>query len=672
ITRLDGHLGLRGDAEPVAALLGGLGGLVKTLAAEQPGLFCRALDIDPAALPHRLAEVALEELCDAAIDTVEVGVDAAGARRTPVPSRYGAATTVEIVRAGTDFGPSLLTEADTLVVTGGARGVTATCVLALARTSACRFVLLGRTDLTADPEWATDIADADLKAAAVRALAGTGLKPREIDNACGRIRAVREIRATLAELGDRADYLAVDATDTEALTAALARWRDGDGLSPTVGTERRGQITGVVHGAGVLADSLIPDKTAESIGRVLGPKLAGLAAVLEAVGEVRHLVLFTSVAGLFGNTGQGDYAAANEALTRFAVSWGAQDADRRVTALDWGAWDGGMVSPELREHFRSRGVPLLAPAAGAAAFTAQFSAARRPEPVLLIGSATALSVASAEPATVRARRGIAELVTEPVIDAHRIGEHIVLPATFGLGAMVNLAERTRPGRIVVGVHGLQVLKGLVFDHPIPSIEVELEPVSEVDGRTAVRANVFGDGAARFQATLLLADEPETPARQQVPSGPGSDAGYLYRDGIEFHAPALQGLRAVRSASDEAIVLECALDADPVAHGSFASRLHDPVRADLILQAPLVLGHRLLGAACLPLGVGRIDYHRPLPIGEPFLVVVDNPRATRMEALIDSTALALDGTVLQRFSDVAVLTTPDLTEKFQTSVRRWTA
>ncbi|WP_405496404.1 beta-ketoacyl synthase N-terminal-like domain-containing protein [Nocardia sp. NBC_00511] len=681
ITRLDGHLGFRGDAEPVAALLGGLGGLVKTLAAEQPTLFSRALDIDPEVLPQRLAEIVLEELCDVARDTAEVGIDANGVRRTPVPSRHDDARTTEIVRAGADFGPSVLTAADTLVVTGGARGVTATCVLELARHSDCRFVLLGRTELAAEPEWAAGVADTDLKPAAVRALAGTGVKPRDIDRACGQIRAVREIRTTLAELGDRADYLAVDATDAQALTAALAPWRveeDAEHLASdgSIDTDAeavvRGPITGVVHGAGVLADSLIPDKTVESIGRVLGPKLAGLAAVLAAAGDPRHLVLFTSVAGLFGNTGQADYAAANEALGRFAVSWGARDPQRFATALDWGAWDGGMVTPELREHFLSQGVPLLAPAAGAAVFTAQFGAARRPEPILLVGPATALSQADPDPAPVRARRGIADLVTAPVIDAHRIGEHIVLPATFGLGVMANLAERTRPGRIVVGVRGFQVLKGLVFDHPIPSLEVELEPADPVDGRIAVLATVFGDGAARFRATLLLGDKPEAVARQQVPAGPGEDASYLYRDGIEFHAPALQGLRAIRSASDQAVVLECALPADPVAHGSFASRLHDPVQADLILQSPLVLGHRLLGAACLPLGVGRIDYHHPLPSGDPFLVVVDNPRASRMEALIDATALALDGTVLQRFSDVTVLTTPDLTEKFQTSVRGWTA
>ncbi|GAD85557.1 type I polyketide synthase [Nocardia asteroides] len=689
VTRLDGHLGLLGDAEPVPALLGGLGGLVKTLAAEEPALFCRALDIAPAATPGRVAQIVLEELCDAAIDTVEVGVDGSGRRRTPVPSTHKPAVTTEIVSAGPalaasartteavgrgtrsgssarisetatagrDFAPSLLTADDVLLVTGGARGVTATCVLALAEHSDARFVLLGRTQLTDEPAWAAGIAEGDLKPAAVRALAGTGVKPKDIDRACGEIRAVREIRSTLNTLGDRAEYLAVDATDADALATALAPWRD--------------TVTGVVHGAGVLADSLIPDKTAESISRVLRPKIGGLAAVLAAVGEPRDLVLFTSVAGLFGNSGQADYAAANEALCRFAVSWRRRHPGHRVTALDWGAWDGGMVTDDLREYFRGRGIPLLAPAAGAAAFTTQFTTARRPEPVLLVGAATALSTGERPAAPVRARRDVTGLVDEPVIAAHRIGEHIVLPATFGLGAMVNLAERTRPGHTVIGVRDYQVLKGLVFDHPVTALEIELEPLADVDGRTALRATVFGDKAAHFRATLLLAAEPEAAGRRSIVAGPGTGADRIYTDAIQFHAPALQGLRAIRSESDSAIVLECFLPTGPVADGAYAGRLHDPVAADLILQGPPILGHRLLGAACLPLGVGRIDYHHPLPTTEPFVLVVDNPRAGRLEARIDATALATDGTVLQRFSDVTVLTTPDLTEKFQTSVREWT-
>ncbi|MGK8491465.1 beta-ketoacyl synthase N-terminal-like domain-containing protein [Nocardia asiatica] len=654
VTRLDGALGFRGTAQPEHALLGGIGGVVKTLAAEQPQLFCRALDIDPACPARQSAELVTAELFDSARDTLEVGIDAAGERRTPVPSAHAQARTVTAVRPLAEQEATVLTADDVLLVTGGARGVTATCVLALAARSQARFVLLGRSEPTAEPEWAAGAPDAELKPAAVRALAGTGATPRDIERAVSGVRATREIRQTLAALGSRAEYLAVDATDARAVAAALAPMRDS--------------ITGVVHGAGVLADSVITDKTAESVARVLDPKIAGLAAVLGALGELRHLVLFTSVAGLFGNAGQADYAAANEALTRFAVSLRHHQPSCHVTAIDWGAWDGGMVTPALREHFRTRGVELLDPRMGAAAFTEQFTAARSEDTVVLVGPAKSLSDTAAGAGTVRARRTVTGITADPIIAAHRIGEHVVLPATFGLGAMIGFAERALPGRTVVGVRDFQVLKGIVFDRPLDEVELELVP--EEDAST-VRATVRGANAVHFRATLVLADAADRPPRQPVADGPAAEAT-IYRDAIQFHGPALQGLRSVRAVSDDAIVFECALPAATVAGGAYAGRLHDPVLADLILQGPPVLGHRLLGSACLPLGVGRIDYFLPLPAGESFLLTVDNPRAGRLDARIDATATTADGTVLQRFSDVTVVTTPDLTEKFQTSVRRWMA
>ncbi|MFE9323628.1 SDR family NAD(P)-dependent oxidoreductase [Nocardia sp. NPDC052278] len=656
VTRLDGHLGFLGTAGPITALLGGVGGVVKTLAAEQPALFCRALDFDPEITPVRLAELVTAELHDAARDTLEVGIDAAEQRRTLVPSAHAPARSVSIVRH--EQGPSVLTAQDVLLVTGGARGVTATCVRALAQRSEARFVLLGRSELTPEPDWAAGVSDTELKAAAVRALVGTGAKPRDIERACAQVRATREISETLTELGSRAEYLAVDATDEAAVRTAFTPWRD--------------TITGVVHGAGVLADSTLTDKTAESIERVLDPKISGLATVLAALGELRHLVLFTSVAGLFGNAGQADYATANEALSRFAVSYRRRHPDCHVTAIDWGAWDGGMVTPELREHFHARGIALLDPETGAAAFTEQFTADRDADAVVLIGPAESLTgdTTVAPPAT-QARRIIAGLTDDPIIQAHRIGEHIVLPATFGIGAMVNLAERSLPGRMVVGARDFQVLKGIVFDHPVDELELELVPGEPVDGIALVEATVRSDDALHFRATLLLAAEPDRPPAKTIPTGSVSDAN-IYRDAIQFHAPALQGLRTVLAASDEAIVFDCALPAARVADGAYAGRLHDPVLADLIMQGPPVLGYRLLGAACLPLGVGRVDYYRRLPTDKPFLLTVDNPRPSSFDVRIDATATTSDGTVLQRFSDVTVVTTPDLTAKFQASVRGWLA
>src|SRR5690606_26181093 len=121
-------------------------------------------------------------------------------------------------------------------------------------------------------------------------------------------------------------------TDPDALRAALATYRD--------------RITGLVHGAGVLADQLIVDKRPEDIDRVLGTKLTGLANLLATLDtdRLRHVVLFSSVAGFFGNRGQSDYAMANEALNRIASRLRGARPEARITSINWGAWAGGMVT----------------------------------------------------------------------------------------------------------------------------------------------------------------------------------------------------------------------------------------------------------------------------------------------------------------------------------------
>ncbi|MGI5341107.1 beta-ketoacyl synthase N-terminal-like domain-containing protein [Streptomyces sp. CA-181903] len=84
VTRLDGALGHAGSGgDPAAALAGGLGGLVKTVALEEPTLFCRALDFAPDLSDTDVAAAFTAEIADLATDVAEVGRDATG-RRTPV------------------------------------------------------------------------------------------------------------------------------------------------------------------------------------------------------------------------------------------------------------------------------------------------------------------------------------------------------------------------------------------------------------------------------------------------------------------------------------------------------------------------------------------------------------------------------------------------------------
>jgi acyl transferase domain-containing protein/acyl carrier protein len=675
VTRLDGRLGFAGTAEPETALLGGAAGVAKTLAIEAPELFCRALDLHPGLDPGTAAAVLLDELRDAATDTVEVGVDADGVRRTVTPGRYhlrdGAASLVDMT---TVPDPDVRAD-DVFVVTGGARGITALCVAELAAARPAEFILLGRTELTAEPGWAAGVADADLRAAVIAdaQAAWNRPAPRYIEQRYAGLAAQREIRATLAALtaaGATARYRAVDVTDPGAVRAALAG----------------ANVTGIIHGAGVLADALLAGKTPAQIERVLRPKLGGLAAVLSAVdaARLRHLVLFTSVAGLLGNAGQADYAAANEALARFAASWKHRYPGQHVVAIDWGAWDAGMVTPDLRAALSARGVPLLPPAIGARAFADQFSGSRRGQSRVLIGAATTLSaLPAAGGRAFTARRELAGLEREEVIRAHRIGPHEVLPASFGLGWLINVAERAYPGTVVVRVRDFQVFRGVVFDGAqARDYQAEIGAATESGGRLTLRATVRATGSGQpdgtpgrpvphFGATLELASAPGPGPALPVPApGPGAgDALAIYTSAVMFHAPRLQGMREIIEFTDHRLALRARLADAAVARGAFAGALHSPVLTDILLQGASVLAQRVRDPS-LPLAIATADYYAPLPDGEDFLVVLDRLRPAGAGVLADATAADPGGRMLARFTDVSLVPTPGMAGKFAEAVSHW--
>ena len=123
-----------------------------------------------------------------------------------------------------------------------------------------------------------------------------------------------------------------------------------------------GPITGVVHGAGVLADKKIAEKTDEQFDRVFDTKVSGLRALLAATAKdpLTSLCLFSSIAARTGNPGQCDYAMANEVLNLVACAERARRGSTCVVrSIGWGPWEGGMVTPSLKAHFQQMGVALI-------------------------------------------------------------------------------------------------------------------------------------------------------------------------------------------------------------------------------------------------------------------------------------------------------------------------
>ncbi|MET9427797.1 MULTISPECIES: SDR family NAD(P)-dependent oxidoreductase [unclassified Streptomyces] len=652
VTRLDGAFGFGGVDEELAPA-GGVAGLVKTMAIEAPEVFCRALDLAPSLDTATAVGLILNEVYDAATEPVQVGLD--GTHRVGL----GLGGDEPSLASGSDLPP--LTSDDFLVVTGGARGITAACIAELARRERPGLLLLGRTPLEEEPAWAHGVSEAGLKAAAAAELKTESEKPtpKRVEQLYRSVIGAREIRQTLEQVraaGSEAEYLAVDITDLAATAAALAPYRE--------------RVTALVHGAGVLADQLISGKKASEIERVFAPKLAGLRSVTAALDTdaLRHVVLFSSVAGFFGNRGQSDYAMANEVLNTWAASWKRRHPRTRVTSLNWGAWDSGMVSPEIKTVFRERGITLIPVETGAAMFAEQFTAERAGDVVTVLGPTTPLSERGAEPltATVTVERRLDTLLTDPVVADHVIGGSPVLPAAVALGWAIGAVERTC-GAEVREVHDFSVHKGIVFDGTQPdTLRLVMTPAGDATTEVAI-CSVGEDGSMRphYGAATGFSVPAATRVEGLPPLGGGRDAAGLYTDGTLFHGPSLRGVRRVLAETASRLVLECSLAELRPAGGGFAGSRFAPGTADLLLQAGLVWVRLFRGTAGLPLSVLRAELHHPLPDGEPFLVMVE-PGASSGGAStsLTITACAPDGRVLTRLDGVTVVSAPQMEAKFR--------
>ncbi|MYD97489.1 MAG: SDR family NAD(P)-dependent oxidoreductase [Gammaproteobacteria bacterium] len=127
-------------------------------------------------------------------------------------------------------------------------------------------------------------------------------------------------------------------------------------------------LAGIVHSAGVLADASLGNQTWDTFETVMGPKVQGAWNLHRATvhRDLDLFVLFSSAAGVMGNPGQSNHAAANSFLDQLAAHRRALGLSGQ--AIAWGAWAEIGKAEEHREriaeHLAARGIRWITPRQG--------------------------------------------------------------------------------------------------------------------------------------------------------------------------------------------------------------------------------------------------------------------------------------------------------------------
>jgi len=556
------------DVEAVLApASGGVAGLLKTLALERPAVRVKAVDLgdgEPAELARRI-EAELR----------------AGDGIVEVAYRNGERTVPELLAAPLDGrdGEPPLDERSVVLVTGGARGITAAAALRLAERYRPTLVLAGRTELADDP-FAEVRGERDLKRAILEARREAGLEvsPAIVEREYRRIARAREVRENVERMraaGARVDYRRCDVSDR----AALAELVDGV-------YAQHGRIDGVIHGAGVIEDKLIRDKDAASFERVMAAKAGSALALADTLkpDDLRFLVLFSSVSGRFGNRGQSDYAAASEVLNELA-----RDLDRRwparVVSIAWGPWQaGGMITPEVSRQFARRGVELIPLAVGTRMLDEELRLGRKGEPEVLIGGVRPQPafLAVADAVSERPAGGVEVVSTldptrDVYLDDHRLDGTPVFPFTAAMELMAAAAVAARQEE-VAELRDIRLLGGITVDAP-RTVRTAAAPAGD-----GVDVTIAGD-RDHFCASVRFARAPAAERPEFVELEPFAmpvDEAY---DTYLFHGPVFHGIAAIEGmdASGSRAVLRPSSPAACLRGLGAARWLLDPVLLDCALQ-----------------------------------------------------------------------------------------
>ncbi|HTU19273.1 MAG TPA: SDR family NAD(P)-dependent oxidoreductase [Gemmataceae bacterium] len=559
----------------------------RSLHLERPALKVRVVDLAPSLPAERILHAVLREM-EGDEPFCSAGHDAEGVRREPrarmqQPARY-------IPR------PIHWSAEDVILVTGGAKGITAECALALARRTRARFALVGSSPA---PKSGTE---------------------NELTQTLKRFEAE----------GIACRYYSCNVSDADAMQALVSQIR-----------AEMGAITGVMHGAALNRPRRLEQVKLEEALAEVTPKLLGAANLCRALADAppKLFVGLTSIIGVTGMPGNAWYGFSNEALDLMLRRFEKEHPETAVLCVAYSVWgETGMGARMGSVHNLSKmGIGAIPTAEGIERFVQLCLCDPGQKQVVVSARLAGLDTWPIEPLPAPSGLRFIERIlrNHPGVDLvartrltlardlylqdHNYNGSFLFPTVFGLEAM------TQAAAAVTGTENPEIrrIENISLERPIVveavdgvEIEIRAEVLEEmIEGESMVRVGIrteqTGFASDHFSATLVLG---AAAAGEVVPPPKGEPLAIepltdLY-GGLLFQGPRFQKMGRIYELDSNHTIFESDENEQAVLQEkAFAAGqggrllLGDPFFRDVMLQAGQVTIPR---EVCLPIRIERIE------------------------------------------------------------------
>ena len=639
-TRMGGHHGY-GQGGARNPLGGAVVGFTKATKRERPEALVKAVDF-PEDMPAEVVARALLDETERDPGAVEIGYQ--GNLRVTVGVQLFTAPPSDAKT------PVQMDSNAVFAVTGGAGAITVAIVRDLAAASRGTFYLLDARQMPPeserpllekvirDREGAKRDVFERLKAEKGRATpAQVEEKLFDLERQAGILEALRSVE----EAGGRAFYRQVDVLDGNAVKAVVDNIR-----------QQSGKLDVVLHAAGLERSRSLDRKPVEEFDLVFRVKADGLFNLMAATRDldVKAMVVFSSVAGRFGNAGQADYSAGNDFMCKTVSWWAASRPDSLGIALDWTAWGGiGMATRgSIPEIMKRAGIDMLDPAEGlpiirnalVAGYSGEAVVGRRLGILVtpldedggldVDGSLQARAKDKSLPlpfthVTHNLHDGlVAEVKLDPKVQPflydHAIDGIPVLPGVMGIETFAEAAWLLVPSHHVVALENLRFLapmkyyrnepraaivraRAVLGEHGLVRVHTTLSSVQTIVGREP-------EVKLHFSGVVVLAPSALETQTVQAFNRTAPEIGReaIYR--VYFHGPAYRVLDRVESAGKNQVIgcmtANLPLDTTNPSHGSLVG----PRLIELCFQTAGVWEIGQTGQLALPAAVEKVIVRDP--------------------------------------------------------------